>query len=78
MVVIEYNKNADQLEIHGTPEDLRLLADSLNCLSERPGDHDHLMTPSWSGDELGETPVGKDNQLINHVKVYCWATFPTR
>jgi len=31
--------------------------------------HMHLMTPSWGGNELGETPHGS-NRLMNHLIVY--------
>ena len=76
MIVFEFNKKDEQLEIHGTSVDLQSLSSILSNLAKRAGDHEHLMTPSWSGDELGENLVDKKDQLINHVKIFCWDSVP--
>ena len=76
MIVFEYNSKDEVLEIHGTPDDLQNLAIILNKLSNRIGDHEHLMTPSWSGDELSEKLVSNNDKLINHVKISCWKEIP--
>lgn len=34
-----------------------------------PGDHDHLMTPSWSGDELSEDLNNNKNIVIHMVTI---------
>ena len=31
--------------------------------------HDHLMTPSWAGNELAEETQGNNTQLINKVTI---------
>ena len=77
MIVFEFNESDEVLEIHGTPEDLTSLSSVLAALAERVGEHEHLMTPSWSGDELGEKPVCKQDVLVNHVKISCWKAIPS-
>jgi hypothetical protein len=76
MIIFEYNEKQEQLEIHGTSDDLLTLANILTRLAKRTGDHEHLMTPSWSGNELGEELVSKQDRLINHVKISCWEVIP--
>ena len=36
----------------------------------RRGGHEHLMTPSWSGDELTEMNAGSDEFLAHQVNIY--------
>ncbi|MCU0608042.1 MAG: Imm32 family immunity protein [Candidatus Edwardsbacteria bacterium] len=50
-------------------EGLDVLLTSLNRLKQKKG-HDHLMTPSWAGNELTETRHGGANSLlINHLRL---------
>ena len=76
MVVFEFDEEQERVEIHGTSEDLRELSNIIAKQAERIDDHDHLMTPSWAGDELSEKLVNKKDKLINHVAIYCWKTIP--
>ncbi len=66
----------DKVSIHGRPDQLKGLADRLYQLAlrvERNGsDHDHLMTPSWGGEELEEELQSSDGSIINHLVIYCW------
>lgn len=50
-------------------EGLDLLVDKLVRLRGRQG-HEHLMTPSWAGNELTESKQGGDEyELINHLRI---------
>lgn len=50
-------------------EGLDLLVSKLNLLREKV-DHIHLMTPSWSGNELTEKcQGGEDFSLIHHLRL---------
>ena len=53
------------IEIFFDSEGRDLLVRSLQKI-KRPGDHDHLMTPSWSGHELSESAHGT-NKLVHKV-----------
>ena len=35
-------------------------------------EHDHLMTPSWSGTELTESKQDDATTLVNQVNVFLW------
>jgi len=48
---------------------LTLLIKRLQLLLSRGG-HEHLMTPSWSGNELTEMNTGPDEILANQVNIY--------
>ncbi len=71
-VTFEYNSDEEKLEIHGSASALKELARLIHDLAERGSDHEHLMTPSWGGAELAEDRQGKSNELVHHVKVFCW------
>lgn len=50
-------------------EGLDFLIDKLVQLKGKK-DHDHLMTPSWAGHELGELKQGgSDYELVNHLRL---------
>ena len=49
------------------PDVLRLLVSALERL--RGNDHDHLMTPAWSGTDLDERPLGEGTKLIHHLRL---------
>jgi hypothetical protein len=50
-------------------EGLELLISKLVKLRGR-ADHDHLMTPSWAGNELTEEKLGGDRyELVNHLRL---------
>ncbi len=48
-----------------------LLITSLSRLARHAnrGEHTHLMTPSWAGDELDEVPVATKTYLVNHLRL---------
>lgn len=52
-------------------EGLELLEYKLKLLRQGPApDHEHLMTPSWGGDELTEEKQGDDRDiLVNHLRL---------
>lgn len=57
-----------EVEIYMDRQGISLLIGILRAL-ESKGGHDHLMTPSWAGDELDEKLVGKENTLVNHLRL---------
>lgn len=51
-------------------EGLELLVSRLLRLRGRQLDHEHLMTPSWAGNELTEIKQGGDEyELVNHLRL---------
>ena len=76
MLTFEFDKDGDQVFLHGDEDGLRLLRDSLDRLLRNtlPGhfNHDHLISEAWGGNELSDIPKESANRLIHHVKVYCW------
>jgi hypothetical protein len=60
-----------EIDIFVDIEGIDLLIKKLQWLKTNGG-HFHLMTPSWAGDELSETQLGKDSTLVNHVRVAFW------
>ncbi|WP_376797420.1 Imm32 family immunity protein [Thermogemmatispora sp.] len=71
ILTVEYNAKGF-VEIYMDEEGRRLLIDSLRRLraQESKGDHDHLMTPSWAGNELTEEKQGDaDNELIHQLNI---------
>lgn len=71
LLTFELLADGDQLEIHG---DIAGLQD-LSHIIQRAIDahqHEHLMTPSWGGNELTEETQGKGSKLINKVTIHIW------
>jgi hypothetical protein len=81
----EYNVNTDLLSfeldtdkvalfIHGDEAGLRRFIAILEQLVSRPEegkfDHEHLFSPTWGGLDLSD--IGKGDEVLNHVKIYCW------
>jgi hypothetical protein len=71
LLSFEFDEKGDCLMIHGDPDGLQKLSDWLSRLvTHTKLEHDHLMTPQWSGHELsGQNKGGK---VVHHVKTYCW------
>ncbi|HEU4765957.1 MAG TPA: Imm32 family immunity protein, partial [Pyrinomonadaceae bacterium] len=67
----ELTKDGDELEIHGNRAGLLQLITIIKKVVDY-GEHDHLMTPSWGGDELTNEKQGLTNTLINKVTVRFW------
>lgn len=80
MLTVEKDKDAEQIFIHGSPEELRQLAAKLVAIAgqaERSGQsHDHFMSAEWGGGELGSNLRGskESSAIINHVVVYGWSS----
>ena len=68
MLTFEYNDSDGTLEVFFDAEGKELLVGVLQKIKE-PGDHNHLMTPAWSGYELSEELQGVGNILINMVTI---------
>ena len=60
-----------ELEIHGDAKGLESLMRTLSRVLETK-EHEHLMTPAWGGNELGENAQRADAQLINKVTIRIW------
>jgi len=78
MLTFENDNEDEKLDIHADIEGLKYLRsviDSLIEQSEKVGqEHVHLMTKEWGGDDasLSSEKQHPDNQLFNHVKIFCW------
>lgn len=70
MLTVEYNIKGF-VEVYMDDEGRDLLVNKLLRLKAEKGrgDHNHLMTPSWSGYELSEDKQGEDNTLINQLNI---------
>ena len=70
------DKKEKEILIHGTPEGLESLANSILRLikntKEGHFNHDHLMSDKWGGSELTSETKSEESTPINHVKIYCW------
>ena len=67
MLTFEYQKDGI-VNVFMDEEGRDLLLSTLNSF-KKPGDHDHLMTPSWSGWELDEERHNEANLLIHQVNI---------
>ncbi len=73
MLTFEWDKESEQLEIHADAKGLNELVAQLKKLSGyEGGDHLHLMTGDWGGDELSSEKQNSNAELINHVKIFKW------
>ncbi|WP_148669339.1 Imm32 family immunity protein [Parashewanella tropica] len=76
MLTVEKDENAEQVFIHGSPEELRWLASRLEAIAsqaEKSGNsHDHFMTENWGGHELTTELIGnpESHKIINHLVIY--------
>ena len=63
--------NIDEVEIFFDEEGLELLEYKLRQLRLGQGpDHEHLMTPSWAGNELTEEKQGECRSiLVHHLRI---------
>ena len=66
MLSFEYDSKNNTLEIFFDTDGKAHLLASLQRLV-KPGDHEHLMTPFWSGSELSEELHGAEKTLIHMV-----------
>jgi len=75
LLTFELKPGAAELEIHCNQEGLEFLVQALQSLAASNAPmprHDHLMTPSWAGNELSEVLQRDENTLLNHVTVKLW------
>ena len=58
------------LEVFVDREGISLLKAVIEKIERHNGPwHEHLMTPSWSGNELTEVIMGEGNTLVNQVTI---------
>lgn len=78
MLAFENDKKDEKLEIHADIKGMKYLRSVLGSLieqSEKAGnEHVHLMTKEWGGPDasLSSEKRHPDNQIFNHVKIFCW------
>jgi hypothetical protein len=79
MLVFEMDSASGQLYVHGDADGLRSLIREVESVLAEASDpaavepaHTHLMTQAWGGTELSDELQG-EGELVNHVKIYCWA-----
>jgi hypothetical protein len=76
LLTFEIDKDSDQIFVHGDSAGLEYFAKSLLKIAEQAKNgefpHDHFFTEEWGGDELSSEKQGKEDKIINHVKVYGW------
>ena len=81
MLHVETDGDGNQVFIHMDQAGMAQLKTILETFEGRSGspEHDHLMSPSWGGDELEEQidAAKKDsdhgaNRTVHHVKLYFW------
>ncbi len=75
LLTFELSADAQELEIHldqAGMEDLFLYLQRLRGGEGSSPRHDHLMTPSWAGNELTEELQGAESTLLNKVTVVFW------
>ena len=71
LLTFELSEDGNELEIHCDDSGLEELIRVCQRLKQSRG-HDHLMTPSWGGHELGEEKQGETNILLNQVTIRFW------
>ncbi len=71
LLTFELSADGDHLEIHGDVAGLRELSKILERAIETR-QHEHLMTPSWGGNELTEEVQGVGSRLLNKVTIHIW------
>jgi hypothetical protein len=71
LLTFELDKEFEQIDVHFDEvglEQLILILQNLRGVS----DHDHMMTPSWGGDQLSDEPQSDQTKLINKVTLHKW------
>lgn len=69
LLTFEISNDHQQLHIFGNRQGLSSLICKLAVVL-KAGDHDHLMTPSWAGQELTETLQASDTKILNKVTIH--------
>ena len=68
VLTFEISNDYQEIEIHGNVEGLTRLMNVIRGVIENQT-HEHLMTPSWSGNELTEEIQGENTKIINKVSI---------
>lgn len=68
ILTFEISNDSQEIEIHGNVEGLTRLVNIIENVIKNQT-HNHLMTPSWAGNELSEELQGKNTKLINKVSI---------
>ena len=68
VLTVKWDSAGQELDVLCDDKGIELLINRLQIL-QRHGGHDHLMTESWSGNELTEQPHREGEILINHVRL---------
>jgi hypothetical protein len=68
MITVEIDDRNEHIQVCCDKEGVELLKRILEHVTKTG--HEHLMTPSWAGNELSEQVQGKGNRLINHMTIY--------
>ena len=71
LLSFEISKDGDELNIHCDDTGLENLLSIISQIKGKVG-HEHLMTPSWGGNELSEDPQSEDSHLLNKVTIHKW------
>lgn len=74
MISFEFKKSTtpmdrNEVEIVLDRTGLEALCAQLQLLSDGKSEHAHLMSESWGGSHLSESPVNPENLPIRHVKI---------
>ena len=71
LLSFEISKDGDELNIHCDDAGLENLRSIISQIKGKVS-HEHLMTPSWGGNELSEDPQSEDSHLLNKVTIHKW------
>lgn len=71
LLTFELSLDGTTLDIHGNADGLAVLQNAISRAVERKS-HEHLMSPSWAGDELTEEPQGEGTNLLKKVTIHAW------
>ncbi len=75
ILTLEFNKQAEFIELHFNKEGAEYLKNILTKLIENDEEeHVHLMTPDWGGNELDakQQNTSNDFKLIHQLKIMYW------
>jgi hypothetical protein len=67
-LTFETTPSEKEMAIFCDAEGLDSLITQLQILKQHKG-HVHLMTPSWSGNELTENKQVPENRLLHHIRI---------
>lgn len=71
LLSFELSPDGTTLDIHGNADGLSVLQNAISRAIEQ-NSHEHLMSPSWAGDELTEEPQGQGTTVLKKVTIHIW------